>query len=330
LQPKPIKVPDNHEVIKISTNSQTGLQWIQTRPKQWQPTEQDDIDYLNILKETLDDYQPKLLFDLPRTAKRGVLVLSDFHFGAYISGLASGLDFSIPILCDMLENAAQEVNRYGYESVDVVFLGDMIESFTGMNHANSWKGLEKGMFGIKAIRLFCDLVSKHLLERIANLGSIKMVAGNHDRTSSDSKEDTDGGAAEAIAWGLELMDYDVQFSSTILTFITDEISFILNHGHLPLTKKLKTDEICWKFGTKGLFNFILEGHLHSRMQKLSVSQMSNFQVVMDDTIDSRRMICPSLFTGNSFSENLGYTTTPGFLIVENNGTGQPNVFDYSL
>lgn len=34
-----------------------------------------------------------------------------------------------------------------YSEVNILFLGDMIESFTGLNHKNSWKGLQKGMIG---------------------------------------------------------------------------------------------------------------------------------------------------------------------------------------
>ena len=87
--------------------------------------------------------------------------------------------------------------------VHVHLLGDLIESFTGLNHKNSWKGLDKGMFGVSAVKLFVKLFKKHFLDKIINLGSIKMVAGNHDRVTSDSSEDVDGGAAELVAWGLK-------------------------------------------------------------------------------------------------------------------------------
>lgn len=222
------------------------------------------------------------------------------------------------------------MNKRGFLVVDVLLLGDLIESFTGLNHANSWKGLQKGMFGAKAVKLFTELFSDFCLSKINNLGGVKIVAGNHDRTTSDSKEDTDGGAAELIAWGLQLLEYEVEFSTSLLAHEMDGINFIMNHGHLPLTKKLRTEEICWKYGKKGMYNFVVEGHLHSRIAKMTINQRSSFQLLGGDAVDSRRQVCPSFFPGNNYSEGLGFSTAPGFLIVEDNGNGKPNVFDISL
>ena len=75
------------------------------------------------------------------------------------------------------------------------------------------------------------------------------------------------------------------------------------------------------------FNVILEGHLHTRIQKHSVT---NLDKVSYDSITHRKVVCPSLFTGNSYSEELGYTTNAGYMIFENNGHGKPNMFDFSL
>ena len=36
------------------------------------------------------------------------------------------------------------------------------------------------------------------------------------------------------------------------------------------------------------------------------------------------------FTGNFFSESLGYTSESGFVITEDNGKGVPNVFYYAV
>lgn len=329
LQSAPLDIPADHEIAGISTNLSTGQQWIKTRKKEWKP-EDDETDYLAILKEQLDGHKPKLLFDLPKVQREGVIALGDLHFGAYISALKVAPDFNITILCDMLEQSAMYVNRFGYEKVHVHLLGDLIESFTGLNHKNSWKGLEKGMFGVKAIKLFCELFESHFLEKVANLGEIKIIAGNHDRVTSDNKEDVDGGAAEIIAWGLEMMGYYVEFSPSVITHQVDGICYILNHGHLDLTRRLSTEEICWKYGKKGMFNFILEAHLHTRIRKLSATALKNFKMVSDDNNDCRRQVIPSLFTGNAYSEYGGWSSNPGCTVIENNGKGKPNVFDFAL
>lgn len=104
----------------------------------------------------------------------------------------------------------------------------------------------------------------------------------------------------------------------------------MNHGHLPLTKKLKTEEICWKYGEKGYFNFIIEAHLHSRIQKLSVAQRGGFQLLKEDSIDSRRQVCPSIFRGNPYSEGLGFSTLPGYLLVTEGKNKRPRVVDNPL
>ena len=147
--------------------------------------------------------------------------------------------------------------------------------------------------------------------------------------TSDNKEDVQGEAANLISWGLELMGYDIEFNPLVLTHTVDGICHILTHGHHGISKK-STKQLCWDYGKKGKFNLICEGHLHSIIQKLSVSSREKFQTIKDDAVDHRRMNCPSFFTGNFYSESLGYTSESGFVIVEDNGKGVPNVFYYAV
>lgn len=287
------------------------------------------FDWISEMKKQLKGFKRPVV--VKKGKKKGVITLTDFHFGAYISSMNISPEFSISILCEMLEIASDRVNSLGYDVVHVHLLGDIIESFTGLNHKNSWKGLDKGMFGVSAVKLFVKLFQKHFLKRVNNLGSIKMVAGNHCRVTSSNDEDTDGGASELVAWALDIIGYDIEFKRDVLTHKVDSVNYILNHGHLGLTKKKSTQEICWMYGEKGVFNFITEGHLHSRIQKLSASQVNNFSVIQDDNIDCRRQVCPSLFTGNSYSEDNGWSTKAGFIISNENikKTGV-DVFDFSI
>ncbi len=289
----------------------------------------DDFDYIGELEKKIKSIEP--INNIMRDGKGvGVITLTDFHFGAYISAMKNTPDFSISILCGMLETAAEGVNRFNYSKVHVHILGDLIESFTGLNHKNSWKGLDKGMFGVSAIKLFVELFKKHFLDIIENLGTIKIVAGNHDRVTSSNDEDVDGGAAELISWGLKLLDYDVEFSTSVIKHIVDDVCYLLNHGHHGYTKSKSTEELCWEYGEKGYFNFIMEGHLHSRIAKLNAKQLSNFKMISDDTIDCRRQVCASLFTGNSYSEYGGWSTKAGYTITESNKNKGVNVFDFSI
>ena len=195
-----------------------------------------DFDYIGELTFQLDGLKAKK--NKVKGKKVGVVTLTDFHFGAYISAMNITPEFNISILCSMLNKAAYRVNRLGYKKVHIHLLGDLIESFTGLNHKNSWKGLDKGMFGVSAIKLFVKLFKEHFLDLLNNLGKIKMVAGNHDRVTSDNNEDTDGGAAELIAYALELIGYDIEFKRDVLTHKVDGVNYILNHGHLSFSAKL--------------------------------------------------------------------------------------------
>lgn len=292
----------------------------------------DEIDYEAVKKELEEWVNGKITEGKIRESKKnkeGVLTITDLHFGAYVDNLIRSKPFSISVLVDMLERCVEIVNNHQYTKVHVHILGDLIESFTGMNHANSWKGLGKGMFGSSVLKLATKILHEKFLNKIYNLGEVKIIGGNHDRVTSNNDEDVQGEAADIIAWGLTLLGYNVEFSPLIITHKVDGINHILMHGNHPLSKQ-KTEEICWKYGTKGVFNFVKEGHLHTRIQKLTARSKEKLKLILDDTIDLRRQIMPSMFTGNFYSESSGWETTPGFVITEDNGFGKPNTFDYSL
>jgi hypothetical protein len=265
----------------------------------------------------------------PSEGKIGVVKIADLHLGAYVDNLIKTKDFSIDILANKLMDAADEINSRNYSTVHVHILGDLIESFTGLSHKNTWKGLDKAMVGAEAVKLVAKILHTNFLSRITNLGLIKVVAGNHDRTTSDNKEDVKGDAANLVCWGLELMGYEVEFNPLVITHIVDDICHILTHGHHSLSKR-STKQICWDYGVQGMYNLICEGHLHSIIQQLNINQRNSFSTIQDDAVDHRRMNCPSFFTGNFFSESLGYTSESGFVITEDNGKGVPNVFYYAV
>lgn len=264
----------------------------------------------------------------PKTRKgtgTGVVKIADLHCGAYVDNLIRTGDFSINILAQKLRAAAEKINRYNYEKVHVHILGDLIESFTGLSHKNTWKGLDKAMVGAEVVKLCTTILHKDFLDLIENLDQVKIIAGNHDRVTSDNKEDVQGDAANLIGWGLELMGYEVEFHPLVITHIVDNICHIITHGHHAISKR-PTQQICWDYGKQGYFNLICEGHLHSIIGKLSTKAVDKFQTIKDDAVDHRRLNVPSFFTGNFYSESLGYTAQSGFIITEDNGNGVPNMF----
>jgi hypothetical protein len=284
------------------------------------------------LKDLIEDGLKNVKYltsNCDNTSRVGVVKLADLHLGAYVDNLIRTKNFSIDILANKLYDAATEVNKRGYSVVHIHILGDLIESFTGLSHKNTWKGLDKAMVGAEAVKLVVKILHDNFLSRIKNLGEVKVVAGNHDRVTSDNKEDVQGGAANLVCWGLELIGYRIEFNPLVITHVVDGICHILTHGHHNISKK-STKQICWDYGVQGMYNLICEGHLHSIIQKLNVNQRDSYQTIKDDAVDHRRINCPSFFTGNFFSESLGYTSESGFIITENNGKGVPNVFYYAI
>ena len=261
--------------------------------------------------------------------KIGVVKIADLHLGAYVDNLIRTKNFSIDILANKLSEAVNDINERNYSTVHVHILGDLIESFTGLSHKNTWKGLDKAMVGAEAVKLVVKILHDNFLSKIVNLGEVKVVGGNHDRSTSDNKEDVQAGAANLVCWGLELLGYSVEFNPLVITHTIGNITHILTHGHHALSKK-STKQLCWDYGVQGNYNLICEGHLHSIIQKLNVNQRDTYQTIKDDAVDHRRMNIPSFFTGNFFSESLGYTSESGFVVVEDNGKGVPNVFFYAV
>ena len=94
------------------------------------------------------------------------------------------------------------------------------------------------------------------------------------------------------------------------------IQYIITHGHLPEVKK-GASKIVNEYGNNRLFNLILTGHLHSR-------------IISDDSRKHRHIWVPSLFTGNRYSKQLGFSSTAGYLRITNNGKDKPNINDITL
>jgi hypothetical protein len=270
-----------------------------------------------------DQIKKTYKYQYKKTVKNidGVLKWSDLHFGAHIRNLIKSPDYDSNVLLKGLMESVEDANELGFKKTHVHINGDLIESFTGLSHINSWMSLDKNQIGANSIMLCCNLLEQ-ALNKIENLGSVKIVAGNHDRLTSNNKEDVKGGAAELIAWGLTLKGFDVEFNPMVITHLVNGINHINLHGHLGLSKQ-STEYIILNYGIQGTYNLICEAHLHSIIEKLSIKQRSVFKMVSDDSIDYRRMHLQSFFTGNFYSESLGFTTNAGYSIFWDNGKGKP-------
>ena len=292
--------------------------------------QEQDIDW-KLVKETISK-ETERVYVYKTTShsfnNEAVLKWSDLHFGAYIRNVMHVQDFDKDILLDGLLDSIAVINNYGFKKTHVHINGDLIESFSGLNHINSWMSMDKDIIGANAVKM-CSKMLHTAFQKINNLGKIKVVAGNHDRLSKDNKEDVKGGAAELICYCLELMGYDVEFHPYVISHFVDGINHINLHGDKGISKK-STEKIILDYGIQGEYNLINEGHLHSVIEKLSIKQRENFEILKDDSILHRRFYLPSFFSGNYYSATLGYTTNPGYFIIWSNKKNKPQFFNGSV
>ena len=267
-------------------------------------------------------------------SKTGVLSVADLHIGADIKHLVKGQDFDVKILVKKLNLVAARINSFQYKHVYVNMLGDYFESITGMNHTDTWKSIGSGMYGGSLIINGVEIIAA-FLAKINNLRGVNIVSGNHDRLSSRRDEDTEQSAAHILAWGLGLKfpDLDIEYHADVISKDIDGICYLLTHGHLGINKK-DTSKVIFRFGDSEKYTLWLSGHWHSRLttrtRVTAVEKYDDIVTVSIDEMPYRKILVPSLFTGNKWSERHGFSGTSGCIISENNGDGHPNVFDFTV
>jgi predicted phosphodiesterase len=282
--------------------------------------------FLTTFLDRTDELRPIILQsvrDAFSPVKEGLLVIADLHIGAETGAdLSRTPKYNSEILNLRMDQIAHEVNARGYDKVTIVCLGDMVESFTGLNHKNSWKGVEKGKWGANVV-IDTYATFNRLISSIKGFQKLYTVSGNHDRSTSDSQEDVTGEISRLVTFFLSesIGEQYVQDLGDIGSFGMGNfgLNVIPTHGHLFLSRQ-NAPSMCWKYGKQSVFNLILQGHLHSRIIKNG-----------DDGIDFRKLICPSIFSGNVYSDQMGFDGSPGgYLLVEPKGNGTPRIIDESL
>jgi predicted phosphodiesterase len=241
----------------------------------------------------------------------------DVHYGAE-NRTKDLAPYSPEVVHDLFAQIAKEVNKLNAKEVHLFFGGDNIETFTGLNHPDSWKGIAKGYYGAQLVKRGYKALVQFISE-VNNVKCIHAVPGNHDRATEDNKVDMEGYIAEIL---FELIDLsfqgklEVNYNQKIISCKVDNINYLMSHGHLKLTD-ITPAELILKYGDPTVFNLLVSGHWHNRKIK-------------KDNRRFRQVVCPSLFPGNDYSEGLGVDSLPGFLIVHKGLNDKILIHDYSL
>lgn len=287
-----------------------------------------EIDYKE-LRKNLDSAISTINVKRTPGTNHGVLCLADLHIGADIQNLAKTQDFNYKTVIEYLRKIADKVNEKDYKKVSIIFLGDFIESFTGLNHINSWKSMGKGLYGHHVVILAYEIL-RDFLAAVNNLTDVYMVAGNHDRSTSDAKHDNEGDVAGLLFYMVKQSylnkKVNIEFSSIILNRMIDGIFYVMTHNHHGVSKG-DIGKVFFEYGDQNSYNILLGGHWHSRKSKKVFHTLNETYL---DQANYRAVDIAPLFTGNFYSESNGWTSNAGFSLIENNGNGKPNIFDYSL
>lgn len=265
----------------------------------------------------------------------GILCLADIHLGAEVSELIKTPDFSIGKVVEHFNRIADEVNRMKYSSVYVNFVGDFFESISGLNHLNTFKSLARNGYGANIIKMGAEILGE-FLRKINNLKGIYVIGGNHDRMTPSHDIDNEGSALDVVTYVMQLMfpNLDIEFHPYLMAKELDGICYVLTHGNFGIDRK-DPAKIIYQYGNPNMYTVWLSGHLHSRTTKRvfhaqKTKVYNSIEMVSMDELNYRKIILPPVFTGNYYSETLGYLSTGGFVLIENNGRGKPIVIDHPL
>ena len=234
----------------------------------------------------------------------GVVDVSDIHSGALVkifSEVVKKKEFNIEILINYLDQIAEIVNEKKFKEVHLFIPGDIIESFSGFNHKDTYKNIEahQGQIVIIAYE-----VLKRLIGNINNCTNVYLVEGNHDRWTSNKEGNARKGIVEVVSHFLsETSNVKINYHPFLISAEIDNIFHICTHGDWKPWKK-GYDSFFFRYGKQGMFNVLKTGHFH------------RFNI-LEQNPEYLHYECPSVFTGGLFEEFLGFGTIPSFTILEN-------------
>lgn len=233
-----------------------------------------------------------------------IVHIADLHVGADIEAERNLPAYNIPIIEKKLSDVALDVNSRKAKSITLIINGDLIETFTGLNHINSWKNIDKKYgYGVNATIQAIEILTK-FISSVNNVSEVILTSGNHDRSSSNNKEDTTG---EIVQWVHYVLNarfgnkMKLSWHSDVATREIDGCGIVATHGHLLLSKK-NPEMIVNNYGMIGKFNLVIMAHLHTRK-------------ILADGLTHRVIHAPSIFTGNDYSKGLGYSSLSGYLFI---------------
>ncbi len=250
--------------------------------------------------------------------KELVVVSGDYHSGGEFSGGKITEDWNMGVLKEKLNRMAESINESNAKYVDLVILADLVETISGLNHDDSWKGIGKGMFGANIIIKTYEIIVEELINKVVNLRRVCGCGGNHDRLQA-SNRNGDTGATDLIFYMLDqrLKDTPVEvvYDPVLVSIDCENFGVIGVHGDKGLHRR-NIEFLISRFSeNRNHYQFVMSAHLHSFFCKKD-----------DDQVIGRRVTVPAIITGNKYSDlEVGRASKSGFVKLYSNRFNQPEM-----
>lgn len=227
-----------------------------------------------------------------------VVTIADMHSGAKVKDVQRTHDFDTDVIRKRLTYIAKDLNECGFANVYIAIMGDVFQG-SPYNHIGAGNTIEEQY--ASQYKVAYELLVE-FIENVNNIAAIYAIGGNHDRASSDNRQDQKASMLDILMFSISkvIKTIPIEFHHDTLAFEVDNIVYILQHGHLNYHKKNSAD-IILDHGDANKFNMILRAHLHS------LQVLSN-----DDRRNYRRVVVPSIYTGEDYSSAGGWSNNAGY------------------
>jgi predicted phosphodiesterase len=236
-----------------------------------------------------------------------------------ISDLHIGLRDTDELIKDRLSQVLEIIHSKNPKSVTILFMGDLIESFTGTNKNDTWQNLSMYGYGSKVVMQTVETLVSFLMPLVPFDLECYCVPGNHDRMTSSKKDDPIGQIGLLIYGICDRMLPSVSFviKEDVHSLLMDPgIEIIMMHGDKGMSK-IAPSEIREIYSTGASYSVILRGHYHHRQ-------------IIADTSTCRYLTVPSIIDETPYSRSIGAHNTAGVIMLYTDAKKRLITLDYTL
>lgn len=282
LQSKPVDIPENFEVIKISTSETTGQQWIQYAPKK-EIEDIKELDFEAIVKKHIKPVEIKRIKTKIKTDTFQVVTYTDTHIGMDTDKYKNSM---YPIKWDKDEVMTTAKNMVEIilkeKNTNTLYIDDLGDLLDGFNAQTTRRGhdLPQNMTNTEAFDTALEFkmyLADHLTAHYEKVVFNNICNDNHAGDFGYFANEAYKNIAETKYNNVEVTNYR-QF---INHYFVNDICFILTHGkddkHLKFGFKpqLKTDAL------EKIDQYIKHNEIYQKAKLIVFKKGDSHQLLLD-------------------------------------------------